>query len=191
MTRGCVRTCDKDTGRILNFGDGVGHGATSKCCGKTCHCGRMSEPGAVIHIVGPDHCSCKFLNQVILFIGNFCGSQHTDAIRPVGVNDALEFVGRWLDGFVPGAFLQLAIFLIIGDLRRLSLTTCSWRFQPFMHSFPSLTGWVFMGRVSISRPSITWKRTPQPVPQYEHTEGMILKSMLIAPYIIWRFFIEY
>jgi hypothetical protein len=44
-----------------------------------------------------------------------------------------------------------------------------------------------MGRVSISRPSITWKRTPQPVPQYEHVEGMSLKSIRIAPYIIEDF----
>jgi len=89
MTRGCVRTCDKDTGRILNFGDGIGHGATSKCCGQTDHSGRMSEPGTVIHIVGPDHCSGKFLNQVIFFIGNFSGSQYTDAIRAVGLNNGL------------------------------------------------------------------------------------------------------
>jgi hypothetical protein len=60
-----------------------------------------------------------------------------------------------------------------------------------MQSFPSLTGCVFMGMVSTSRPSITWKRTPQPVPQYEHVEGMILKSMVIAPYIGWRFSIKY
>jgi len=30
---------------------------------------------------------------------------------------------------------------------------------------------------------MTWKRTPQPVPQYEHVEGMSLKSIRIAPYI--------
>jgi len=44
-----------------------------------------------------------------------------------------------------------------------------------------------MGMVSTSRPSITWKRTPQPVPQYEHVEGMSLKSIRIAPYIIEDF----
>jgi hypothetical protein len=44
-----------------------------------------------------------------------------------------------------------------------------------------------MGIVSTSRPSITWKRTPQPVPQYEHVEGMSLKSIRIAPYIIEDF----
>jgi hypothetical protein len=56
-----------------------------------------------------------------------------------------------------------------------------------MHNLPSLTGWVFMGMVSTSRPSITWKRTPQPVPQYEHVEGMSLKSIRIAPYILEKF----
>jgi hypothetical protein len=56
-----------------------------------------------------------------------------------------------------------------------------------MQSFPWLTGCVFIGRVSISRPSSTWKRTPQPVPQYEHVEGMILKSIRIAPYRVEDF----
>jgi len=45
----------------------------------------------------------------------------------------------------------------------------------------------FAGRVSTSRPSITWKRTPHPVPQYEHVEGMSLKSIRIAPYIVEDF----
>jgi hypothetical protein len=105
MARGRIRTDDKNTSRIFKFGNGIGHGPTSKCSGKTCHRGGMSEPGAVIHIVGPDHCSGKFLGQVILFIGDFCGSQHTDTIRPMVVNDALEFVGRYLYGLVPCDFL--------------------------------------------------------------------------------------
>ncbi len=107
MARGRIRTDNKNTRRIFNFGNGIGHGPTSERCGKTCHGRGMSEPGAVVHIVCPDHCSCKFLGQVILFVGNFCGSQNSDTVRPMVVNNGLESVGRYFYGLVPCRFLAI------------------------------------------------------------------------------------
>ena len=72
MGRGGIGTDHKDAVGIFQFSNGVSHGSTPKGCGKTCHGGGVSEPGAVIHVVG-SHCGPrKFLEEVIFLIGNLC-----------------------------------------------------------------------------------------------------------------------
>jgi len=67
----CIRTDNKNTCSILDFRNGISHGSTSKRCGQTDHSRGMSETGTMVDIVGANHRPGKFLNQVILFIGNF------------------------------------------------------------------------------------------------------------------------
>jgi len=47
-----------------------------------------------------------------------------------------------------------------------------------MQSFPWFTGWDLRGKVEFIFPSITSKRTPHPVPQYEQTDGTNLQFIV-------------
>ena len=64
----------KDAFGILDLIDGIGHGATSKRCGKTCHSGGVSETRAMVHIVGSHRGPGKFLEEIILLVGDLGGS---------------------------------------------------------------------------------------------------------------------
>jgi len=66
---------------LVDFIDGVSHSTTAKSGGKTCHRYRVSEPCAVINVIGADHCPHELLHQIVLFIGAPGRAEAGDAIR--------------------------------------------------------------------------------------------------------------
>ena len=45
---------DQDDLRMLEVGNGVGHGSRTERGGKTCHRGSVSKPGAMVDVVRPE-----------------------------------------------------------------------------------------------------------------------------------------
>ena len=70
MTGRGIGADDKNAAGILDFSNGVGHGTTPERGGQPGHRGRVSETGTVIHVIGADHCTGKFLRQIVFFIGD-------------------------------------------------------------------------------------------------------------------------
>ena len=58
-----------NTGGITNIINGISHRPTTKGCGQTGHSGRMSEAGTVVNIVGIQHGTAEFLDDIVVFIG--------------------------------------------------------------------------------------------------------------------------
>jgi len=108
VTGCCVGTDDKDAAGIFNLGNGICHGSTSESGGQTDHRGGMSEPRAVVDVVGADDGPGEFLCQVIFFVGNFGGDKDADAVRSVGVNDFAKTIRDNLYGLVPVRFYKPA-----------------------------------------------------------------------------------
>ena len=88
VTLGSVGADDEEKVGLFKIGDGVAHGAVSESCGRTGHCRRMSETGAVVYIIGADDGPGEFLHQVILFIGKLGRTQDTQAVRSVSCLNA-------------------------------------------------------------------------------------------------------
>ena len=80
MGPGGIGTGDQDNLGLVKFVDGVGHGAGAEGGGKTCHRGRVSEPGAVVDVIGADNSAGKLLQQVVFLVAAFGRRQDTDGI---------------------------------------------------------------------------------------------------------------
>ncbi len=65
-----IGTGDDDHISGFNIGDGIGHCTTAECRGQTGHSRAMSEPSAMIDIVGLQHRPGKFMGDVVLLIGD-------------------------------------------------------------------------------------------------------------------------
>jgi len=66
--------------RLFNIRNGIGHCATAECGGQTGHRGAVSEPGAVIHIIGFKHRAGQFLGQIVFLIGYPGRGEHPQAV---------------------------------------------------------------------------------------------------------------
>jgi hypothetical protein len=89
----CIGSDDEETvGIILELWDRVRHCSAPECCSQTGYGGSVSETGAVIDIIRPDHCAGKLLQKVIFLIGAFSGCQHRDAIWPTLGLDRAKFL---------------------------------------------------------------------------------------------------
>ena len=60
---------DEETLAVGQLSKGVGHGTAAEGGSKTCHRGAVSEPCAVIYIIGSQGTACEFLQEVVLFVG--------------------------------------------------------------------------------------------------------------------------
>ena len=78
-----VRSGDQDNLGLLDLRDGIGHGATAERRGQTGHGGAVSEPGAVIDVVGFKCGPGEFLHQIVLFVGRPGGSHHGQSLGSV------------------------------------------------------------------------------------------------------------
>ena len=58
----------QDAVGITNLTDGVGHSSAAECCGQTGHSGGVSEAGTVVNVVGAQHGSAKFLDNIVIFV---------------------------------------------------------------------------------------------------------------------------
>ena len=101
MARRGIASDHKNTFRILYFVDGIGHGTTSERCGKTCHSGGVSKPGAVVHVIGPHRGASKFLKQIILLIGDLGRGEKRDGIAALRFLDAFQLGHRIIQGLIP------------------------------------------------------------------------------------------
>ena len=61
----------------------VGHRTRAKGSGQTGHGAGVSETGAMIDIVRPNHLPGEFIHQVVFFIQTFGRGEHPDAICAV------------------------------------------------------------------------------------------------------------
>ncbi len=66
-----IRPGDQDTVGVFKLGYRVRHSARTKGGGQTGHCGTVSETGAVIYVVSPNHRASELLQQVIFFVCAF------------------------------------------------------------------------------------------------------------------------
>ena len=110
MVFGGVGPGNQDHIGFFDIADGICHGATAECCGQTGHGGGMSEPGAMIDIVGFKNRPGKFLGNIIFFIGDPGGGQNTDTVGPVFIFYGSQALGHQIQGFIPGGLPELAVF---------------------------------------------------------------------------------
>jgi len=108
VTGRCVGPDDKNTAGILDFRNRVGHGTTTERGGKTCHRGGMSETGAMIHVIGSDYGTSKFLGQIIFFIGDLCRNQYADTVRTIFLDNSPESIRGERNRLIPVGFDESA-----------------------------------------------------------------------------------
>ena len=92
---------DENTLGFGEFRQGVGHRPRTKSRGQTDHGGTVSEPGAVVYIIGTDGRAGKFIQQEVFFIGNLGRGKDAHGIGAMGIHYLLQPLGRRVQGFVP------------------------------------------------------------------------------------------
>jgi len=71
----------------------------------------VSETGAVVDVVGPNHCPSQLLKKVILLVGALGGGKKGNTIWPVLLSNFLETRGDIIESFVPSRFSELPLLL--------------------------------------------------------------------------------
>jgi len=89
--------------------DGVGHGAAAKGSGQTGHAGGVSEPGAVVDVVGADAGAQEFLEEVVLLVGAAGAAQPSHGVGAERCGGSGQAVGDKCQGLVPGGRGQPAV----------------------------------------------------------------------------------
>ena len=110
MLFGGVRADDQRHVRLFQVGERIGHRSRTERSGQTGHGGRVSETGAVIHVVRADHRAGELLVQVVFFVGGFGRREEGDAVGSVLGLDLAQTAGDERKGFVPGGLDQFSIF---------------------------------------------------------------------------------
>jgi hypothetical protein len=98
----------------------------------------MSETGAVVYVVGSNHCPSQLLKKVILLIGTLGGGEKGNTIWAVLLSNFLETRGDIIESFVPSRFTELPLLL---DERFGQPITIIYKFVeiPALDAEPSLT----------------------------------------------------
>ncbi len=65
---------DEDAICVADLADGIGHCAPTEGLHEACNGAAVSKPGTVIDVIGADHCSHEFLEEVIILVGAAGGS---------------------------------------------------------------------------------------------------------------------
>jgi hypothetical protein len=110
MVFGGVGAGDEDDVGLSDVGDGVGHRATSECCGQTGHGGAVSETGAMVDVVRLQHRPGEFVGDIVFFVGDPGRGQHPDGVAAVGVFDLPRTLATRSRASSQVAFLKLAVF---------------------------------------------------------------------------------
>ena len=97
---------DQDTLCPCQIGDGVCHGAATRCLAHTHSRGGMAQTRAVIHIIRLEGHADHLLEKVILLIGALGGRQPAYGIPAVSFGNCLQFLSRQGYGFAPGDLLK-------------------------------------------------------------------------------------
>jgi hypothetical protein len=99
----------------------------------------------VIDVVRPKPHSSKFLKEVILLVGAFGGSQKSQAVPAVSVLDLFQSRRRIVQGFVPGALLEPAVFTDQGAGESIRIVNEFMAIPAFDTEFPLIHG-IGLGR---------------------------------------------
>ena len=106
MLRRGVGTGDQEQIRILKFPDGIGHRSRTECGGQTDHRCAVSEPGAVIDIVGAERRPGHLHEQIVFLIGHLRGTQKGQRAGTGSRPDVVQPGGNDLQRLIPGALDQ-------------------------------------------------------------------------------------
>ena len=115
MVLGGVGSSNENDVRCFDVADGVRHGTTSECCSQTGYGGGMSEPGAMIDVVGFQHRPCKLIGDIILLVRYSRGGQNTKTVRSTGFLYFVESSGHRIQGLVPGGLPECTVLLDHGS----------------------------------------------------------------------------
>ena len=106
---GGIGADDEERLHILDFVDGVGHGAGAERCRQPGNGGRVAGGGALIDIVGLARRTGDLLHQEILFIGAAAGAEKGEAFRSVLVANLRQAFAGVAQGLLPGGFTKLTV----------------------------------------------------------------------------------
>ncbi len=101
---GGIGAGDDEGVEVFHFGDGIGHGAGADGELEAGDGTRVAEAGAVVDVVGVQEGAHEFLEDVGVFVGGFGAGVGGYRITAVRFDDAHEFIGDEVEGFVPGGF---------------------------------------------------------------------------------------
>ena len=87
---------------IDDVGDRVGHCPGTERRGQTGHAAAVSETGAVVDVVRPDHRAGELLDEVVLLVGAFGRDEEGDAVGAMCVPNGPQPAGHVVEGGVPG-----------------------------------------------------------------------------------------
>ena len=99
---GGVGADEKDAVRAGQVRDGVRHGAAAEGLQHPHRGGRVAEPGAVVHVVGPEGRPDELLKEVVLLVGALGRREPAHAVGAVFFGRLPELAGRQIDGLLPG-----------------------------------------------------------------------------------------
>ena len=101
MGLGGIGADDEKNIGVFNLVEGVGGRSAAKAGRQPGHRWGMTDPGAVVHIIGAEDGSSQLLHQIVLLIGAAGGGERSQGIRAVFLFDLGEPPGHHLQGFIP------------------------------------------------------------------------------------------
>ena len=108
MGFGGIGAGDDEALQIFHFGDGIAHSAGAKGQLQAGNAAGVTQPGAVINIVGAQHAAHQFLVQVVVFVGGFGAGVGGDRVRPVFLVEAGQLLGGKTEGLFPGGLAPVS-----------------------------------------------------------------------------------
>ena len=96
---------------ILYLIDGVGHGSGAERAGKPRNCGRMAEPGAVVHVVRPDGCTGEPDQDIVVLVGALCGAENGYGAGSISLLYGNQPAGNIIESLIPRYPLQFSVFV--------------------------------------------------------------------------------
>jgi hypothetical protein len=118
-----VAAGDDDDVGVLGRGERRGHRAGADALEKRHHRRGVTEPGAVVHVVGPEAGPDELLHEIRFLVGALRGAEPREPLRAVPVADAGEARGRGIQRLLPARLAEVGewirrIHLDVGALRR-------------------------------------------------------------------------
>ena len=101
MSLGGIGADDEKNIGVFNLIEGVGGRSAAKAGSEPGHGWGVTDPGAVVHIVGAEDGPGQLLHQVVLLVGAAGRGERTQGIRAVFLFDLSEPPGYHLQGLIP------------------------------------------------------------------------------------------
>ena len=124
MVLGRVRAGHDHDVIVDDFAGGIAHRRRANRLLERHHAARMTETGAVVHVVGAEQRPEHLLQQVVVFVGGLGAAVDGHGIRAVALVDLYQPISNIIQGFIPGNFAPVVAVEGLGAFAAVSAVFC-------------------------------------------------------------------